>query len=67
MIENLINKTLLKDINNGDFDFSSYELGSVGGFSIEHFDENDNSYTSYVYKTKEDLLHDSKILMSIWR
>jgi len=67
MIDNLINKVLLRDIKVGNFDFSSYKLGTVGGFSIEYFEESDNSFTSYIYKSKEDLIHDSKILMDIWR
>lgn len=59
---NLINKSLEKDIKNNNFDFINYKPGSVGGFSIEYFGENDFSITSYIYKNQEDLEHDINIL-----
>ena len=67
LIEGLKNKTLERDINDGNFDFSSCEIGTIGGNSIEYHDEETNSVTSYLYKNKEDLDHDFFKLIEVWR
>ena len=67
LIEGLKNKTLERDINEGNFDFSAWEIGKIGGNSIEYHDEETNSIASYLYKNREDLDHDFFKLIEVWR
>lgn len=56
------NKTLERDVNSEGFNIENCTVGSVGGFSIEYTEDEINSYTSYLYKSKEDLYHDLSLL-----